>query len=188
MPRASDNGRAELDDTTLARASRGEEAACTRFVAVYERRVFAVIGRIVGVQGEARVEDLAQDTFVRALHALERFSPTGPAKLSTWLLTIASRVALNELRRKRPPTASLVAADEIVAPDDHARWDARRTLQVAIEGLTAEQRAVLVLHDLHGLTDSEVAGALDLQIPAVKSRLVRARARLRKALTEHEHV
>ncbi|MEM6993132.1 MAG: sigma-70 family RNA polymerase sigma factor [Myxococcota bacterium] len=187
MPRLSESGRAELDDTTLARARRGEQAACARFVAVYERRVFAAIGRIAGARfGQARVEELAQDAFLRALRALPRFSPQGPAKLSTWVLTIATRVALNELRRAKPPAAPLDEAVASPAPDEHARFDARRTVRAAVEALTPEQRAVLVLHDLHGLTDSEVAHALDLQVPAVKSRLVRARARLRKALTEQD--
>ncbi len=183
-----DHGRAELDDTTLARARRGERAACTRLVSVYQHRVFAAIARILGARAEAgRVEELAQDSFVRALGALPRFSPSGPAKLSTWLLTIATRVALNELRRGRLQVTPLTPATDVAAPDDHARADARRTLATAIEALTPQQRAVLVLHDLHGLTDSEVAEALELQVPAVKSRLVRARASLRRVLAEESH-
>ena len=183
MP-AIDPGRAELDDTTLARARRGERAACTRFVVFYEARVFAVIGRIAGPRTDrGRVEELAQDAFVRALRALPGFSPSGPARLSTWLITIATRVALNEVRRKAPALASL---DEVPEPaqarDEHARLHQRDRLQRAIEALTPQQRAVFVLRDVHGFTETEAAQALDLDVAAVKSRLFRARARLRKAL------
>lgn len=187
MPRLSDHETAELDEVTLARARRGERAACTRFVGFYERRVFAAIGRIVGPRGEpARVEELAQDAFVRALRALPRFASDGPARLSTWLLTIATRVALNDLRRARPTVVTLAAAPPEAAPDEHARLHARRALEAAIIALTPEQRAVLVLHDIHGLTDREVSEALELEVAAVKSRLFRARARLRQTLTEEQ--
>lgn len=179
-----DPGRAELDDTTLARARRGERAACTRFVAVYEARVFAAIGRIVGQRFDrGRVEELAQDAFVRALRALPRFSPAGPARLSTWLITIATRVALSELRRASAPVASLEEVPEPMhARDEHARLHHRDRLQRAIDDLTPEQRAVFVLRDVHGLTETEVGEALALEVPAVKSRLFRARARLRAVL------
>lgn len=178
---------AELDDVTLARARRGERAACTAFVAMYQRRVFAAIGRIGARRlGPARVEELAQDAFIRALGALPRFSSDGPAKLSTWLLTIATRVALNALRGARAEILPLDAAVQAQAPDELGRLDVRRGLHHAIASLTPEQRAVVVLHDLHGLTDTEVAAALEVGVAAVKSRLFRARARLRKTLQDND--
>jgi len=183
MPAAPDPARVELDATTLARAQRGDQAACTRFVAVYQRRVFAAIGRILGSRGTpGRVEELAQDAFIRALTALPRFERDGPAKLSTWILTIATRVALNELRRSNVDVVPLAASGDRAGPDEVERLHARQALQVAIDGLTAEQRAVIVLHDLHGMSDREVADALEVGIAAVKSRLHRARVQLRKAL------
>lgn len=183
MPAAPDSARVELDASTLARAARGERAACTRFVAVYQRRVFAAIGRILGSRGTpGRVEELAQDAFVRALGALPRFEADGPAKLSTWVLTIATRIALNELRRPSVEVVPLSASVDRAAPDETERLHARQALQAAIDGLTTEQRAVIVLHDLHGMTDAEVAAALELGVAAVKSRLHRARVQLRKAL------
>ena len=183
MPSAPDPARVELDASTLARAQRGERVACTRFVGVYQRRVFAAIGRMLGSRGApARVEELAQDTFVRALGALPRFSADGPAKLSTWVLTIATRVALNELRRSELEVVPLSGSIDRAAPDEAERLLDRQALQTAIDGLTPEQRAVIVLHDLHGMTDGEVAEALELGVTAVKSRLHRARVQLRKAL------
>src|SRR5262245_9009014 len=90
----------ELDEVTLARAKRGDERACRAFVETYQRQVFALISRLLGRQ--PLVEDLAQETFLRAFRALASFDPRGPARLSTWLLTIASRLALDELRRRAP--------------------------------------------------------------------------------------
>ena len=188
MPRAQPKGRpgrAELDELTLARARRGERAACTRFVAVHEAAVFAVIGRVLGARGHGTVvEDLAQETFVRALRALPRFEPSGPARLSTWVLTIATRVALSELRRARPAARELDEAALPAVTGEHLRVDRRRALARAIADLTDEQRAVFVLRDAHGLTETEVADALEIDVAAVKSRLVRARARLRRSLGE----
>ncbi len=167
----------------------------------YQRRVFAAIGRILGPRcSRAHVEDLAQETFLKALRALPRFDPSGPARVSTWLLTIATRVALSELRRKRVeidpsntvPNTDLGAdaqhpQDPQDPQDPYAQLDARRTLSQIAQALTPEQRAVFVLRDIHGLTETEVAAALDLDVSAAKSRLHRARARLRRALTEANH-
>lgn len=179
--------RREVDEITLARARRGERDGCARFVTFHQRMVFATIGRIVGPRGgQERVEDLAQEAFLRALRALPRFDPAGPAKVSTWLLTIATRVALSDLRRRRVPTDSLEGVPE-PTDDPFTRIDARRRIEHAAATLTPEQRAVFVLRDLHGLTETEVAAALDLQVSAAKSRLHRARARLRRALEEADH-
>lgn len=148
--------------------------------------VFATIGRIVGPSGgRDRVEDLAQEAFLKALRALPRFDPSGPAKVSSWLLTIATRVALSDLRRRRLPTTPISEAPEPSA-QPFEQVDTRRRLEAAAATLTPEQRAVFVLRDLHGLTETEVARALDLDVSAAKSRLHRARARMRRALTEAE--
>jgi RNA polymerase sigma-70 factor (ECF subfamily) len=174
---------AELDELTFARARRGERAACARFVAFYERRVFAVLSRILGPSGRAAVvEDLAQETFLRALRALPRFVPGGPARVSTWLLTIATRQALTELRRRAPTVANVEPA-AVSTEGDAERVHARRDLERAIAELTPEQRAVFVLRDAHGFSEAEVAKALEIDVPAVKSRLFRARNRLRKSLS-----
>src|SRR5215831_16089459 len=94
----------ELDDLTLARAQRGDEPACRTLVERYQRPVFALLGRMCG---HARVEDLAQETFLRVFRALPRFDRSGPARLSTWILTVATRLALDELRRRPLRTVEL---------------------------------------------------------------------------------
>jgi RNA polymerase sigma-70 factor (ECF subfamily) len=176
--------RSELDEVTLAGARRGEPAACRRFVGHYQARVFAVLSRVLGPHGrQARVEELAQDTFLRALRALPRFTAGGPAKVSSWLLTIATRRALTELQRQRPDVVDLHGVPVRAVDGDPERVHARQALERAIAELTPEQRAVFVLRDAHGLTEAEVAQALGLPVAAIKSRLHRARLRLRKLLT-----
>jgi RNA polymerase sigma-70 factor (ECF subfamily) len=139
---------------------------------------------VLGPGGRAAVvEDLAQETFLRALRALPRFVPGGPARVSTWLLTIATRQALTELRRRGPEQAG-VDSPATSAHGDPERVHARRDLERAIAELTAEQRAVFVLRDAHGFSETEVAEALEIDVSAVKSRLHRARARLRKLLVQ----
>lgn len=149
-------------------------------MACYEQRVFALLSRVLGPSGRtALVEDLAQETFLRALRALPRFSPGGPARVSTWLLTIATRQALTELRRRGASTSALPSH---TPASDVERLHVRRDLERAIADLTPEQRAVFVLRDAHGFTETEVAEALEIDVPAVKARLHRARKRLRKLL------
>jgi RNA polymerase sigma-70 factor (ECF subfamily) len=180
----------EVDDTTLRRAQRGEDAAFTRLVQIYERPVFALLGRMLGPGGRRdRVEDLAQETFLRVFRALPGFRPAGPARLSTWILTIATRLALDELRRLRPArsledAAAVVAPDDAAAPAERARM--RAALARAVAGLSDEQRAVFLLREVHELEYQEIAEALEVDLGTVKSRLSRARAALRAALSEEE--
>jgi RNA polymerase sigma-70 factor (ECF subfamily) len=86
--------RGELDDLTLARARAGDEAALTALVDRYQRRVYALIARML-VGRPQQVEDLAQEVFVKVLVGLPRFDPRGPAKLSSWILTVATRACLD---------------------------------------------------------------------------------------------
>ena len=90
---------AELDELTLRRAQRGEQAACRALVERYQRPVFALLHRMLGPGRADRVEDLAQETFLHVFRSLAGFAPLGPARLSTWILTIASRRVVDELRR-----------------------------------------------------------------------------------------
>ncbi len=180
--------RGELDDVTLARAQRGDAAAWRAVVEHHQGAVFALLGRLLGGGRRATVEDLAQDTFLAVFRQLPAFQRVGPARLSTWILTIASRRAIDELRR-RP--ASAIAADDLVVRADRDRADDaldRRRLAAAIDRalaeLTPEYRAAFVLRELHGLDYADVARALEIDLGTVKSRLARARAALRAALAE----
>src|SRR3954463_2790706 len=96
-----------LDELTLRRAQKGDERAWRDLIARYEQPVHALIWRLLAGRARHRAEDLVQETFVRVLRALPGFDPGGPAALLTWMLTIAARLAINELRR--PENAALEA-------------------------------------------------------------------------------
>src|SRR5689334_18072791 len=103
----------ELDELTLARAQRGEETARRALVLRYQDPVHALLWRLLGgTRRQALVEDVAQEAFLRVFRALPRFVQGGPARLSTWIFTIATRLAMMELRKK-----PLLDADAI---DEHA--------------------------------------------------------------------
>lgn len=177
---------AELDAATLRGAVAGDDTATRALVEMYQDRVFALVSRMLVGRGRATFEDVAQDTFLHVFRKLATFASDGPARLSTWILTIAARRAIDELRRARP---TLVAAIE---PEDPGRGPderrARRDLVVAIERalatLTPPLRAAFLLREYHGLDYADIARALEIDLGTVKSRLSRARAELRIQLAE----
>jgi RNA polymerase sigma-70 factor (ECF subfamily) len=172
----------QLDELTLRRAQRGEERAWRALIERYQQPVHALLWRLFAGRARHRVEDLVQETFVRVLRALPGFDPHGPAALSTWMLTIATRVGLDELRR--PEHATL--GDEPPSPQRADAGVEQRQLSAAlasgIAALPDAQRVVLVLRDYHDLEYAEIASALELDLGTVKSRLSRARAALREHL------
>ena len=184
---------AELDELTLRRAQRGEPAACRALVERYQRPVFALLHRMMGAARRDRVEDLAQETFLSVFRALGQFAPLGPARLSSWILTIASRRAIDELRRSgdgAAAPAALAGESDLVSParaDERARRrDLAQRVERAVGDLAPEFRAAFLLREIHGLEYAEIARALSIDLGTVKSRLARARAALRAALADLE--
>jgi len=181
----------EIDELTLRRAQRGDQAACRALVERYQRPVFGLLHRMLGPARSDRVEDLAQETFLHVFRSLAAFAPLGPARLSTWILTIASRRAVDELRRsgRTGETADLDEAQ--VASTERADEGARRSalaarVAAAVAALAPEYRAAFLLRAYHGFDYGEIARALECEIGTVKSRLSRARAELRRALREDD--
>jgi len=182
----------EIDELTLTRARRGEAAATRAVFERYHGAVYRFVWRMLGPRAAvAVVEDLTQETFLRAFAALPRFAPDGPARLSTWILTIASRIALNELRRARRR-----GGDATVELDANELGGAARTDEGAersalgarlareLARLSPDHRAVFLLREYHDLSYQEIATALELELGTVQSRLARARATLRSALED----
>jgi RNA polymerase sigma-70 factor, ECF subfamily len=183
MPAAAIAHRPEsLDELTLRRAQRGDERAWRDLIERYQRPVHALVWRLLAGRARHRVEDLTQETFVRVLKALPRFDPAGNATLSTWILTIATRLALNELRR--PETVELdhdpVGHDRADAADERRRLGA--AIANAMAALPDPQRAVVVLREYHELDYADIAEMLEIDVGTVKSRLSRARTALRESL------
>jgi len=177
--------RAELDDLTLARAQRGDEPAWRALVEHYQRPVFGLLTRLLSPAARRDlVEDLAQETFLRAFRALPGFDRSAAGRLSSWLLTIAARLALDELRQRRAPDA---AAARAPAPPAASRPERRLVADIvtrAVAALSPDHRAVILLREVHGFDYEEIAAALAISVGTVRSRLSRARTELRTALAE----
>jgi RNA polymerase sigma-70 factor, ECF subfamily len=179
----------ELDELTLARARRGEPSALSELVRRYEKAVFALCARLMCSRAPAAVDDVAQEVFIRVIRGIHRFDPAGPARLSTWVLTVATRTCLNALRgRNRDAPLDGQAGEDPAASPEQLVLDRERSrrIELAMAALPAEMRAVLVLRAYHDLDYPEIAAALDLEVGTVKSRLSRARSALRAVLARGE--
>jgi RNA polymerase sigma-70 factor (ECF subfamily) len=132
------------------------------------------------------VEDLAQEVFLRAFRALGRFDTSRDARPSTWLLTIASRLVVDKRRERH--VLVLPLHDDLVAPapgtpeTESRRAELGRAIARAAAQLTDEQRDVFVLAEFHCLEMAEIAQVLSVAEGTVKTRLFRARERLRTLL------
>ncbi len=179
---------AELDELTIARAQRGDARARRDLVERYQRPVFALLSRMLHSRNlPPDVEDLAQETFLRVFRALPGFHRDGPAKLSTWILTIASNLAIDAIRRRRLPTQPLDTQDPAGPGRSDAEAERLRLAEVlrrAIDDLSPEHRAAFLLREYHDFEYAEIATALAIDLGTVKSRLSRARAALRRSLEE----
>lgn len=178
-----------LSGDVIRKAASGDHAAARVFFDHHHRQVHAFLWRMLSPRAStAVVEELTQDTFLRAFAALPKFDVAGPARVSSWLLTIATRVALNELRRlQRKPDATinveLIGIPGGEAPDEPSRRRALGALvERAIAALAPDQRAVIVLREYHDRSLEEIATSLDVPVGTVQSRLSRARTELRAAL------
>lgn len=175
----------EPADVELVAAARtGDRAAIDELLARYEPSIYRFGLRMCGNEDAAR--EVLQETLLAAFRYLPTFR--GDAKLSTWLYQIARSFCIKERRGNRP-TSSLdeQTAAELVdpSPAPDARVHARQigeALSEAIATLAPEQREVLILRDVEGLSAEEAAAVVGVEIGALKSRLHRARMALRTAL------
>src|SRR5271155_3469324 len=183
------------DEMALVQSAKGGDvSAFEELVRRYDRNVFRIAQHIT--QNREDAEDVVQDAFLKAYGNLKQFQ--GQSKFYTWLVRIAVNEALMKLRRRRPErTVSLdqeVRTEEDSMPREVADWspnpeqqysqaELRDILGKTIQGLPSGFRTVFILRDVEGLSTEETAEALELSIPAVKSRLLRARLQLRERLS-----
>jgi len=175
----------EIDIALMQSCRLGNPLAIQAFVQHHQQLVFAFLFRLLG--RESVVEDLAQEVFVRALRALPRFDILGPARVSTWLLTIASRLALDEKRRAPRKSMSIELEPSSMADNNgpeaqHHRRELGRALTNAVYTLAHEQREAFILVEIHGLSMEELADITSVPLGTAKARLSRARERLRELL------
>jgi RNA polymerase sigma-70 factor, ECF subfamily len=172
--------RSEAD--LLEAAQRGERAATEELLARHERQIYRFGLRMCGDEDTAR--EVLQETLLAAFRHLPSFR--GDASLSTWLYQIARSFCLKERRRERPGDP-LEAAGDVAGgqPGPDAQAHAREigaALGAAIRGLSPEQREVVILRDVEGLSAEEAAQVVGIEVGALKSRLHRARLELRANL------
>jgi RNA polymerase sigma-70 factor (ECF subfamily) len=172
------------DEALLARAREGDVEAFAEVVRRYEHRVRAVLFRLL--DDERDVEEATQDAFIQAWRNLDRFR--GDASVFTWLYRIAVNEALARKRRRRLPTTGIdETPEQIATPYDAVESDELQAfLAEQIRALEPEYRAPLVLRDVIGLSNQEVADVLDLSLAAAKSRIHRARMQIRRELVRWE--
>lgn len=178
----------------VAQAQAGDAQAFAELVRRYERKIYRLAKHIT--QNDEDAEDVLQDSFLKAYEHLSGFQ--GQSKFYTWIVRIAVNQALMKLRkRKTDKTVSMdetidtgedTVAREIAAWDEnpeqrYSREEMNQILSSAVDSLAPPYRAVFVLRDMEELSTEETAEALDLSIPAVKSRLLRARLQLRDKLS-----
>jgi RNA polymerase sigma-70 factor (ECF subfamily) len=182
----------EQTDAELVRlAQEGDLEAFAEIVRRHERRLRIVLLRILDDRRD--VEEAVQDAFVQAWQNLDRFR--AEAAFFTWLYRIGVNAALARTRRKAHPTTDLDSLPSEGAahvspefrPDAVAEaHDLRARILAALAELPFEQREAVVLRDVAGLSNAEVAQALELSVPAAKSRIHRGRLQLRELLESLE--
>ena len=177
------------DPEVVVLAQQGKEAAYRELLTRYERPVFSLIFRMV--RDRETAEDLAQETFVRAYRALERFRVGEP--LYPWLSRITMNLAfsLHRYRKRRPETSiePLVEAGQQWGVDDDpaehaAASEQRERMQAAFAELSEEHQAVLGLRVLQDMSYEQIATTLNVPVGTVMSRLSRARVELRRRMAE----
>src|SRR5690242_2313611 len=188
----------EIDDEAaiVAQARQGDAKAFSELLHRYEGKIFRLALHIT--QNREDAEDVLQETFLKAYEHLDQFQ--GNSKFYTWIVRIAVNQALMKLRRRK--TDKSVSLDEQIdtgedtvvreiaawGEDPEQRFSREELgdiLDTAVQSLEPPYRSVFVLRDIEELSTEETAEALELSVPAVKSRLLRARLQLREKLTRY---
>jgi RNA polymerase sigma-70 factor (ECF subfamily) len=185
----------EDEPVLVAAAKSGDAAAFEELVNRYERKIFRLTMNITRNREDA--EDAMQDAFMKAYSHLNNFQED--SRFYTWLVRIAANEALMRLRKRRPNQVSLdepVEGEDDLMPREIQDWgpspeqrlaqsEMHEILDQVIDQLDPDFRTVFVLRDIEELSTEETAAALGISVPAVKSRLLRARLKLRQKLDRY---
>lgn len=187
----------ENETELVASARTGDPNAFATLVNQYDRYIYRVAFGVTGNREDA--EDVMQDAFLKAYAHLGDFRED--SRFYTWLVRITVNEALMKMRKNK--SAKLLSLDEPLEMDDHslmpreiedwgddpekryATTELQKILSEAIEKLEPRYRIVFVLRDIENLSTDEVASMLGLSVTAVKSRLLRARLKLRERLNKY---
>lgn len=185
-------GRQNVDQELVERVQRGEKQAFDVLVRKYQHKILKLISRYI--RDESEVQDVAQETFVKAYRALGQFR--GESAFYTWLYRIAINTAKNYLvaQGRRPPDTDIDAEEaeqfegqsnlkESDSPERMAlRDEIERTVYEAIDELPEDLRSAITLREMEGLSYEEIAQAMSCPIGTVRSRIFRAREAIDKKL------
>jgi RNA polymerase sigma-70 factor (ECF subfamily) len=187
-----------MDEKALIDAARrGDVSSFNRLVLSYQSMVYNLAYRILG-DGDAAA-DATQDTFTSAFKGIGKFRG---GSFKSWLMRIVTNTCYDQLRRKqRRPTTSLndlleldsapirSLSDPTESPEEYAlRQELSNTIQIGIGTLPSDQRVALVLSDVQGLSYQEIAEVTGVSLGTVKSRLSRARGKMRDHLLEQREL
>ena len=180
------------DAELLERIRGGATDDFAELVQRHQSRVFAILHRYE--RDAHRVEDLAQETFLKAWRALEHFD--GRAPFEHWISRIAVRTAIDHLRREKRrqneiglPELGEDALDWLRSGDEESKLDSRNAaeiLELALRELPPADRAVITMQEIEGCSVKEIAETLGVSGLAIRVRAVRARAKLKRALEKLE--
>ena len=191
--------RVDVDAELVAALRREEPDAAERLVERYGDRVYRLAMRITGLNEDA--EEAAQDALWTVARKIHMFK--GESAFGSWIYRITANAAYQKLRTRRQKSAEIALDDVLPALDGDGRhfepmddWsnrvdeqalqgELRGVLQRAIDGLPADYRTALVLHDVEGLSNPDIAEALGISLPAVKSRVHRSRLFVRKQIADY---
>ncbi len=186
----------DVDQELVARFKDGDGQAFALLLERYQRSVFGML-RNMSPWGNETAEDLCQETFMRAFHGLPAFQ--GGSKFKTWLFRIATHVGITEIRKRKALKRSgrtwsihgdedkgISSIDPVSSAQDPSdallKEEALNCLRLAIDSIPPLWRSVLVLRDQEGKSYEEISEILGLPVGTVRSRLHRARSRVREAL------
>lgn len=187
------------DQLLVKRTLRGDTYAFDELVKTYQNKVYMLAYRYMGNEDDAN--DMAQESFIKAFRSLRSFK--GDASFGTWIYRITTNVCLDELRRRKrkivplsldEPLATLdgdefereIADTSLAADVVYERKEFTQNIQLLLDEMRPEHKAVIVLRDVMDLSYEEIAIVLDCSIGTVKSRISRARIILQKKLIERE--
>jgi len=199
MDRTMDRTKADADAALVEALRREDPEAPEHLVETYGDRVYRLALRITGSNEDA--EEAAQDALWTAARKISTFK--GESAFGSWLYRIAANAAYQKLRARKSKAHEIAIDDVLPTFDDDGRhfepmadWsdrvdeqalqgELRRVLGDAIDRLPPDYRTALVLHDVEGLSNPDIAEALGISLPAVKSRIHRSRLFVRKSLAEY---
>ena len=198
-PETTGTTRVDVDADLVEALRREDPAAAERLVERFGDRVYRLAMRITGSREDA--EEAAQDALWTAARKIAMFK--GESAFGSWIYRITANAAYQKLRTRRQKSAEIALDDVLPLLDGDGRhfepmddWsnrvderalqgELRDVLQRAIDGLPPDYRTALVMHDVEGLSNPDIAETLGISLPAVKSRVHRSRLFVRKQLADY---